>query len=235
MNLEQINIWAIIPAGGIGKRMEAALPKQYLQIAGKTILQHSIDRLLDCDLVTGVVVGIAENDEHWTDLKITHARFLGHYQGGIERIHTVMNGLDFLQKNHAGKEDWVLVHDAVRPCVEISDIDRLIELGTKSDSGAILVNKVVDTVKKVNSDDQIQRTINRNELALAQTPQFFPIDILRQALTQALQNDQLSTDESAAVEALGIKPFIVEGSRTNIKITTPQDLELAKLIVQESL
>ena len=214
--------------------MGAELPKQYLQVAGKTVLEHSINKLLDCNLIAGVAVGVAENDEHWVDLKITHSRFVGHYQGGAERIHTVLNGLDFLQ-NHAGDRDWVLVHDAVRPCIKVADINYLIEQGLETQAGAILANKVVDTVKKINSEDQIQQTINRSELALAQTPQLFPLKILKKALNSALENNQLSTDESAAVEALGLEPIVIEGNRTNVKITTPEDLELAELLISQSL
>ncbi len=234
MNPEPIKIWGIIPAAGMGRRMGADLPKQYLQIADKTILGHSINKLLGCELVAGVAVGIAENDEYWSSLYIDHARFLGSYSGGRERIHTVLNGLEFLQ-DHANGNDWILVHDAVRPCVEIEDIRRLIEKGLKNESGAILANKVVDTVKQINKQNEIQQTLDRNQLALAQTPQLFPLSVLKKALSLAVDNNQLSTDESAAVEALGLKPIVIEGSRTNIKITASEDLKLAELIINQSV
>ena len=233
MNPEKIKIWALIPAAGIGKRVGSTIPKQYLQLADKTVLEHSIDKLLSCDAVVGLVVGIAENDFHWNQLDINHPRFLGDYPGGKERIHTVLNGLDFLQ-THASENDWVLVHDAVRPCVDVEDIERLIRVGLNSECGVILANKVVDTVKQISCEDEIQQTLNRNELALAATPQLFPINLLKKALNQALKQEQLSTDESAAVEALGLKPLIVEGKRTNIKITTPDDLELMKFIFDKA-
>ena len=232
MNHKQIKIWAIIPAAGIGKRMGGELPKQYLKLAGKTVLEHSIDKLLGCDSISGVVVGIADIDANWNQLNIHHSRFIGDYQGGEERIHTVLKGLQFLE-NHASKNDWAMVHDAVRPCIDIEDIEKLIQHCQKNKTGAILANKVVDTVKKINSKNEIQQTVDRNDLAFAATPQLFPIRILKRALTQAIDCGQLSTDESAAVEGLGLKPIIVEGKRTNIKITTPDDLELAKLIIQK--
>ncbi len=213
--------------------MGVSIPKQYLQLAGKTVLEHSIDKLLSCDLINGLALGIAENDEHWDSLRVQHPRFLGHYQGGEERIHTVLHGLDFLQ-SHAGDNDWILVHDAVRPCVEVAAIKHLIQQGLATNSGAILANRVVDTVKRIDNQDQIQQTLDRNELALAQTPQLFPLRILKQALTTALENNQLSTDESAAVEALGLKPLIIEGKRTNIKITTAEDLELAEVFLSDA-
>jgi len=231
VNREQIKVWAIIPAAGIGKRMNSTIPKQYIQLAGKTILEHSVSKLLASHEVAGAIVGICANDENWNQLKIDHPRFLNSYSGGSERIHTVLNGLQYLQ-NHASEKDWVLVHDAVRPCVEVEDINKLIKCGLKSESGAILAHKIVDTVKRVNEKEEIQKTLDRNELVLAATPQLFPISLLKKALTQAIEKGKISTDESAAVEALGLNPLIIEGKRTNIKITAAEDLEIAKRIMQ---
>ena len=231
MDRDHRKIWALIPAAGIGKRMHSVVPKQYLKLSDKTVLEHSIEKLLSCDAITGLAVGIARNDAYWSKLNINHLRFLGSYSGGKERIHTVLNGLEYLA-DHVTENDWVLVHDAVRPCVELKDVEQLIDKGLKSESGAILANRVVDTVKRIKGKDKIQETVDRNYLALAATPQLFPITLLKTALTHALETNQLSTDESAAVEALGMSPIIVEGKRTNIKITTPEDLELARLIIR---
>lgn len=223
-------IWALVPAAGIGRRMASQQPKQYLKIHGKTILEHSLERLSRCDYVAGIAVGIAEQDTYWAELNITDQKLLGSYVGGVERIHTVVNGLDFISA-WAAEGDWVMIHDAVRPCVRPEDINRLVEQALRFNRSAILATPVVDTVKKVNSQSFIQATLNRDELMLAATPQLFPLARLEQSLKAAIDQCVLSTDESAAVELLGESPLAVRTDRTNIKITTAEDLAVAELFL----
>ena len=225
-------IWAIIPAAGLGRRMAVATPKQYLKLNGKTIVEHSLEQLCRCEKVAGVVVGVAENDEYWDRSGINNDKLLGTYHGGAQRIHTVLKGLEFLSK-WAAKEDWVMVHDAVRPCVGLDDINLLIEQAMQFKCSAILASSVIDTVKKINSQSQIVSTLDRDDLMLALTPQLFPVKLLQQALKSSIDRNILSTDESAAVEMLGEKPLIVKGCRSNIKITTAEDLKIAKLFLNE--
>ena len=224
-------IWAVIPAAGVGRRMAHSVPKQYLKVQGKTILEHSLDQLCRCEFVAGVAVGIAANDDYWDLLEIKNEKLLGSYLGGIERIHTVMKGLEFLS-GWAAKEDWVMVHDAVRPCVALEDINRLVDQARRLNRSAILATPVIDTVKKVTTQGGIQATLNRDELMLAATPQLFPIARLKQALQSAVDRAILSTDESAAVEMLGDSPLVVRAERSNIKITTSEDLPIAEMILQ---
>ena len=216
----------------MGKRMAQNLPKQYLKLNGKTIIEHSLVRLLNLDRVSGVVVGIAETDQFWSKLAVKHEKFLGIYTGGSERIHTVLKGLEYLSQ-WAQPEDWVMVHDAVRPCVSETDITALINNGLESKTGAILAARVVDTIKKVNPNGVIESTANRDEFMLAMTPQLFPIQLLTRALHSALGKNKLSTDESGAVEEIGRQPVVVEGQRNNIKITTSEDLELARVVLKQ--
>ena len=221
-----------MPAAGVGKRMAQNLPKQYLRLDGKSIIEHSLSRLLNLDRVSGVVVGIAETDQYWSKLAVNHDKLLGIYSGGNERIHTVLKGLEYLSQ-WAQPEDWVMVHDAVRPCVSEVDITALIDRGLASKGGAILAARVVDTIKKVNTDGFIESTANRDELMLAMTPQLFPLNLLSRALRDALEKNKLATDEAGAVEEFGEQPVVVEGLRNNIKITTSEDLELARVVLKQ--
>ena len=220
----------MIPAAGVGRRMGNKQPKQYLQLKGRSILEHSLEKLFTSEAVAGVAVGIAAGDEYWEKLDIRNKKLLGAYVGGAERINTVLNGLDFLSK-WAAADDWVMVHDAVRPCVSPGDINLLIEKALQSNRSAILASPVTDTVKRVNADSTIEDTVNRAELMVAMTPQLFPIKLLRKALCNALDQNILSTDESSAVEMLGEKPLAITGRRSNIKITTVEDLQMANVFI----
>lgn len=223
-------IWAVIPAAGVGRRMGNSRPKQYLQLNGRSILEHSLEKLFTSKAVEGVAIGIAANDEYWGKLAIRNEKLLGSYVGGDERINTVLNGLRFLSK-WAARDDWVMVHDAVRPCVSVKDINLLVDKAMQSNRSAILASPVIDTVKRLNSDGTIECTLNRDELILALTPQLFPYSLLQNALGSAVDRKIHSTDESAAVEMLGEKPLAVMGCRTNIKITTIEDLTLANILL----
>jgi len=219
--------WAVVPAAGSGRRMGAALPKQYLQLGDRTVLERTLDTLLAVEAFAGVVLIVAPDDSDWAAIR---PRYAGHslvvVSGGAERCHSVLNGLDVL----AGKavaSDWVLVHDAARPCVRPDDIRALIA-GVDADSdGGLLGVPVADTMKRVAEDGRVAATVDRGGLWHALTPQMFRLEQLRAALRQAIAANSLVTDEASAMELAGYRPRMVQGHRDNIKITLPADLELA--------
>ncbi len=228
--------WAIIPAAGVGKRMGSKVPKQYLPLAGKTVLEQTISVFLQHPKISGIVVAITQGDTYWQELQSS----LGNHKpilqalGGSERCHSVLNALTYLsnQKNfNISEQDWVLVHDAARPCLNSNDIDRLMIQLSDTTSGGLLGLPISDTVKRCNAEQQILETVDRNDLWRALTPQMFPFALLKNALEQAINNNALVTDEASAIEFQGLKPIMVEGSADNIKITHPGDLQLAEMFI----
>lgn len=224
--------WAIIPAAGIGRRIGSETPKQYLQINGKPILQYSIDLFLQHHLIDGVVIVLAENDTLWKGLQINESKNLITTIGGAERFHSVLNGLIALE-GRLDTDDWVLVHDAARPCLDISDIDKLINSTVTHPTGGILAMPVRDTMKRAGEDNLIIETVDRNQLWHALTPQMFRFKKLRQAIEDAIENNIPITDEAQAIEQIGQRPILVEGSARNIKVTRPEDLALASFYLSE--
>jgi 2-C-methyl-D-erythritol 4-phosphate cytidylyltransferase len=222
--------WAIIPAAGSGSRMGSEKPKQYLLLQDKPILQHTLERLQAAKL-TGLVVCLAENDRYWHTIQVpSNSVILA--PGGTERCHSVWNGLQQLPA-YAQPDDWVLVHDAARPCVRVTDIQKLIMTLTHHPIGGLLALPVRDTMKRVDTQNTVIATVNREGLWHALTPQMFRLKILATALQQVLAQGDIVTDESQAVEKLGYRPLLVEGQADNIKITHPQDLELATLYLEQ--
>lgn len=219
-------IWAVVPAAGVGKRVGDALPKQYLRLHHQTILEWSLDRLLEVADIQKIIVVVSEGDEYWPELRIEGHDRIETAAGGYERCHSVLNGLNALQ-GHASDDDWVLVHDAARPCVRTKDIEKLIEAALTHDHGAILAVPVRDTIKLSNNINEIENTVDRNSLWHALTPQLFQYAELRQALIQSLDDGFEMTDEASAMEHAGFKPLLVEGHSDNIKVTLPEDLHLA--------
>lgn len=227
-------IWALVPAAGTGARMGAACPKQYLSLVGRPVIVHTLERLCACDAVQGVLVGVASQDEYWPALDQELRRLdklIGTFTGGAERAQTVLNGLRALARR-AGPADWVLVHDAARPCVTCGDIDKLVAAIAGSPSGALLAVPVADTVKRVDAGYHVIETVPRTGLWRALTPQVFQIDLLTAALTRALAAGATVTDEASAIEHMGGKPCVVPGRADNIKITLPEDLALAELFIK---
>lgn len=225
-----VKYWAVVPAAGIGARMAADRPKQYLPLAGKTVIEHSLDRLLSHPLIAGAVVVISSGDEYWPDLNYSHKKTVQLAPGGKERCDSVLNALQVLQQT-ASENDWVLVHDAARPCVRTEDIDALIQQCKEHTVGGILAVPVKDTIKQSvgsGSSNNISTTVDRSLLWHAQTPQMFCLDMLRDALSQALADGASITDEASALEWAGHAPLLVEGHGDNIKITCPEDLPLAE-------
>lgn len=207
--------------------MNADRPKQYLPLIGKTVIEHTLEKLLGYPLFDSLLVGISPEDQYWEQLPVSHNDRVIRYEGGKERVDTVLNGL----KSIAGKarpDDWVLVHDVARPCVLIDDVDRMISELAESQVGGILGVPVADTVKKV-VDGSIVDTVDRSSLWRAYTPQMFRYETLLRALENGLNKGVVITDEASAVEAEGLVPKMVQGSAENIKITQPGDLELAEI------
>ncbi len=223
---------AVLPAAGAGSRMGADTPKQYLSLAGKTVLEHSLDVLLACERIATVVLVLSADDECWPEIK-------GRYKdgrvetinGGAERCHSVLNGLEHLAGT-AGVDDWVLVHDAARPCVRQQDIEMLMSSLEDDSVGGLLGLPVADTMKQVESDGVILKTVERDGLWRALTPQMFRLGPLRDALQQAIASGVMVTDDAAAMEMAGCQPRMVEGHADNIKVTRPGDLQLAEFYLQ---
>ncbi len=226
------NYWAVIPAAGVGKRMRAEVPKQYLALCGKPVIRHTLARLAAHSKIKGIVVALSENDGYWPDLDLSIDKPLWRAAGGVERCHSVLNALHVLSA-HADDNDWVLVHDAARPCVRVDDINLLIESIGENVAGGLLAIPVRDTMKRSSKENTVVDTLDRNRLWHALTPQMFRLGVLRDALAQALENDALVTDESSAMELAQHKPVLVEGHADNIKITRPEDLMLAEFYLQQ--
>jgi len=223
---KQPKYWAVIPAAGVGKRMSGDLPKQYLTIVGKTILEHSLDGLLSCPEISGAVVAISAEDEYWEDLNYQHEKLVLLAEGGKERCNSVLKALDKLSQT-ADDNDWVLVHDAARPCVRLKDIQKLLQSCKDHPVGGILAVPVKDTIKESNDLSEIRETVDRSKLWNAQTPQMFRLGPLRDALSKAINDGAVITDEASAMERAGGRPLLVEGHADNIKITRHEDVNLA--------
>jgi 2-C-methyl-D-erythritol 4-phosphate cytidylyltransferase len=222
--------WAVIPAAGKGARMGAELPKQYLPLLGQSILEHTIRRFTQHSMISGVVVAVAGDDEHWPLLKLKLPPVMV-APGGTERCESVLNALHTLSAN-AAPEDWVLVHDAARPCVHADDITRLIDQLEDNHCGGILGMAVRDTLKRCSREGVIEDTVDRTHLWHALTPQMFRYAMLRSALEAALAKGVLVTDEAQAIELSGGLVRMVEGRSDNLKITRPEDLALAALFLR---
>ena len=222
----------VVPAAGTGRRMASNTPKQYLPLADKTVIEHTLDALFACSRITSIVVAVAADDDIWPAIAERYRqRPLESVTGGDERCHSVLNALEHL--SHTGLDDnWVLVHDAARPCVRSADIDHLIDTLAGDTTGGLLGVPVADTMKQVDAAARVEQTVTREGLWHALTPQMFRLDLLRDALQQAQANDRLVTDEAAAMELAGHRPRMVQGHRDNIKITLPADLALAAFYLQ---
>lgn len=224
--------WAVIPAAGVGMRMGGAIPKQYLALAGRTLIEHVLDIFLLHPRIAGVTVAVAADDPCWQRcLPRSRDKPLRIAAGGAQRAHSVLNALHSL-RDELQPRDWVLVHDAVRPCLHMSDLERLMQTLMDDPVGGILAAPLVDTVKRVDAEGRVLETPSRPGLWRAFTPQMFRYGLLTAALQAALQSGRLPTDEAEAMEA-GRKGEVrvVEGRNDNIKITHPEDIILAEAIL----
>ena len=223
--------WAVVTAAGIGSRMGGDLPKQYLELAGATVLEHSLRALLASDRISGVVVALHPQDERAAQLPVMSDPRIHTTEGGEQRSDSVLAGLDALAPV-AGESDWVLVHDAARPCLSLADLETLIDRVLGDGVGGILAEPVVDTVKLADANGLVQRTLDRDSLWRAQTPQMFRLDALRNALQAAREQGKAVTDEASAMELAGEPVQLVAASSRNLKVTVPADLDLAALYLE---
>lgn len=221
-------IIAIIPASGVGSRMGANCPKQYLRIQDKTVLEHTLTPFLAHSAITKIVVVVSKTDPYYQHLPIINHPKIKWVFGGETRANSVLNGLKTL-----GKNDWALVHDAARPCLKRSDLDKLLHI--ENEQGAILAIPVVDTIKRSFDHHTIAHTEDRSTLWQAQTPQFFPAQILTHALESALAQNIAITDEASAMEFAGFRPQLISGRSDNLKITRPEDLALAEFYLLNTI
>lgn len=222
-----MSYYAIVPAAGNGFRFGAGIPKQYLPLRGKPVLQHTLDRLLAHFPFARTYVVLAP-DDHWFETTITvpgNVTLLRY--GGATRSESVRNALARIE--NVADDDWIVVHDAVRPCLARDESLRLRDALENDDVGGFLAVPVSDTLKRLGGDARVVGTEPREALWRAQTPQMFRYRILRRAF--ALPGIDRCTDEAHAVEALGLAPRGVEGSACNVKITYPDDMLLADAIL----
>lgn len=231
MSTQLQNVIAVVPAAGLGSRMKAGRPKQYLKINGKTILEHTIEKLLSHPQVSQIVVAISDDDPYYPELTLNQNPKMIRVSGGSERSDSVLSALNYIAEQQLG--DWVMVHDAARPCVQLSDIDKLISGAMSHDVGAILAAPVRDTMKR-GAQGQIEHTVERADLWHALTPQMFRVKPLWNVLSEALQQGVSITDEASAFEWKGLSPALVAGRLDNFKITQPEDLALAEFYLNQN-
>ena len=227
--------YLVVPASGIGTRMQASVAKQYLQLDnGLSVLDQTLSTLLSIGKIKGCVVAISEQDTHFKQSKFyNHPKILCVVTGGKQRYHSVINALEAL-KPFAQDNDWVLVHDAARPCIKTNDVNHLIDQLKDNTVGGLLATRVVDTIKQSN-DQMTNITVDRSNLWQAQTPQMYRFSLLSKALKNAFDEDINITDEASAIEHIGLKSLLVESSKSNLKITNPEDLSLANFYLNKQL
>lgn len=223
---------ALIPAAGVGSRMNSTCPKQYLPMAGKPMLVHVLETFVSCDRIEHIYLVVSATDDYIDEALPPSIRSSGKFtllrKGGASRQETVLNGL-LAMDGYIAPSDWVLVHDAARPGLRVEFIDRLIEGLHDDPVGGLLALPVVDTLKRSGPDNRAEATVPRENLWSAQTPQMFRYALLRRALEHCAE----VTDEAGAVEALGLHPKLIEGSQRNFKITLPGDIALAEYYLKD--
>ena len=224
MNSQAPRYFALIPAAGVGARMAASGPKQYLKIGGKPMLRHAIDAFLFSELIAHTYVVVSPDDPVIDSVVPSHGVTVLRC-GGATRMESVQNGLAALSPT-LRENDWVLVHDAARPGLDDALIEKLITQTGEHPVGGLLALPVVDTVKRSIAGEL--GTVSREGLWLAQTPQMFRYKLLRDALAAARDPSQV-TDDASAVEALGLSPKLVEGHPRNMKVTLPSDIRIAEM------
>ncbi len=220
--------FALVPAAGSGSRMGAARPKQYMELAGAPMIRHALSTLCAVHAIARVFVVLAPDDDEWTrhDWSDLDAKLVELHCGGATRAESVVNGLQAIARQVAA-DDWVLVHDAARPCLTVAHVESLIDEVGEDDVGGLLAVPVADTLKRAGPGSRCEATVARDNLWQAQTPQMFRHGLLLRALQQVPQ----VTDEASAVEQLGLRPRLVAADAGNLKVTYPFDLQLAAWIL----
>jgi 2-C-methyl-D-erythritol 4-phosphate cytidylyltransferase len=227
------SLYAVVPAAGVGSRMQADRPKQYLNISDKTILEHTLERLLAFDYFEKIIVSISAEDEYWPELNLNNHPKIEVCSGGKERYDSVLNGLNHLRGMGLNDNVWVMVHDAARPCITPADLDALYQ--SKNSHGSLLGLQVRDTMKRTDAEGNVIKTVDRNNLWHALTPQMATLGVLYEAITQCLTNNVNITDEASALEYIGLSPKMISGDPSNIKVTRPDDLALADSYLNQAL
>ncbi|WP_445375589.1 2-C-methyl-D-erythritol 4-phosphate cytidylyltransferase [Photorhabdus tasmaniensis] len=227
------DIIALVPAAGIGSRMNSDCPKQYLSIAGKAVIEHTLAALLAHPRIQRVVVVLNPADTQFQSLEVASNPRITTVIGGKQRADSVLAGLNHLAHLAGNDNRWVLVHDAARPCLHHDDLERLLQLAEADEQGnmacgGILASPVSDTMKRGGVGQVIDHTVERQDLWHALTPQFFPLMLLRDSLSKALSQHANITDEASALEYCGYQPVLVHGRSDNIKVTRREDLALAE-------
>ncbi|MFP4061248.1 MAG: 2-C-methyl-D-erythritol 4-phosphate cytidylyltransferase [Halochromatium sp.] len=226
--------WAVIPAAGAGRRFGGPVPKQYLTVAGRQVIDYSIAAFIEHPRIAGCVLALSPEDDWWRETAHADHPALQRVAGGAERSDSVANALAHLAAR-AEAQDWVLVHDAARPCLTGADLERLLDALGEESVGALLAVPVHDTVKRAEaaSGRRVECTLPRQQLWRAYTPQAFRLGQLRQALLHCQTAGLAITDEASAIEQLGLRPQLIEGRADNIKITRPEDLPLAEFFLEQ--
>ena len=227
------NFFALIPAAGFGSRMGDELPKQYLPLAGRPLIFHTLRTFCDSPQISAVFVVLAPVDNEWErhDWSEFSPKLIVLECGGVTRAESVLNGLNAARAMSSIKDnDWVLVHDAARPCLRNAQLDKLMDELADDEVGGLLAVPVADTLKRSDSSGRVEYTEPRDGLWQAQTPQMFRCKLLLEALS--MSGGAGMTDDAGAIEALGLRPKLVVGDARNLKVTYPQDLALAELILK---
>jgi 2-C-methyl-D-erythritol 4-phosphate cytidylyltransferase len=224
-----VSYWLVMPAAGSGRRFGADIPKQYADLGGRALIEWSLAVFSADPRCRGIRVALASDDAHWRDLELEDpAGRLQAVTGGAERWLSVAAALESLP---ATDEDWVLVHDAARPCLTVGELERLLATRERAPDGALLAVPLSDTLKRQDAAQGVEATLPRDNLWRAQTPQMFRVGLLRAALAACREQGVQPTDEAQAVERLGRRPLLVEGEPTNLKVTSQADLTLAAAIL----
>jgi len=228
-------LWVVIPAAGIGKRMGVDIPKQYITVCDKAIIEHTVEKFTSRNDLQGILVALSNSDQHWSTLELSKNNKITTVTGGEERYKSVYNALCSL-KNKAGDDDWILVHDAVRPCITTFEIDQFIaDLDHLNGIGGILALPCFETMKKANTNHEIEETIDRKFIWHAQTPQMFRYKKLFLAIEKIMNENIFITDEAMAMELAGYKPILIQGTHSNIKITDQNDLKYLESFLRQEI
>lgn len=222
-------LWCVVPAAGSSTRLEGQVPKQYRTLAGRTVIEHSLAALLGHPSVQQVVVALSPADTLFPSLVCPQDPRVLAVTGGRERCLSVLAGL---RATSAGQNDWILVHDAARPCLQKAELEALVAACEQDEVGGLLALPLADTLKRQDVAGRVGTTVPREGLWRALTPQMFRRGLLESALSAAIEAGLLPGDEAAAVEAAGYSPRLVPGSPLNLKITYPDDLEFAEAVLQ---
>ena len=226
-------LWAVVPAAGTGRRVGGDTPKQYREVAGAPLMEHTLRALLQSRDIGGVVVAMDSADPRADSIASLSDERVQTTPGGVTRSHSVLAGLDALE-DQVAEGDWALVHDAARPCLTVDALAALIDRARVLGEGVILAEPVADTLKQVNAQGEIEKTVDRSILWRAQTPQLFPLQQLRDALRLCIEQGVSVTDEAMAMERAGHRVHVVEGASSNIKVTVEADLVFADVFLKDA-